>query len=296
MNSFYSNTFIPVNGITAKPNRRRAAAPPSPTPSQALLARFNVRVVGQGKPPLLFCNGFGCNQHVWRHLTAALAPRYQLVHFDYVGTGEADPDAYEPAKYASLAGYAEDVVAICQALDLREAVIIGHSVGASIAMLAAVAAPEHFAKAVLVAASPCYLNEPGYYGGFERTDVEELLTLFAANGNSWANPFAELLMGPVGQGSAMEELAGFFCEMHPVVAQQLAHATFWADNRAEVPHLRLPALVLQCAHDVAVPASVAHYLRDHLPQGTLVQLNATGHCPHLSAPLETLAALEAFLA
>jgi sigma-B regulation protein RsbQ len=278
----------------ARPNRRPRAAAPA-TPEQALLARFNVQVIGQGKPPLLFCNGFGCSQHVWRHLTAALAARYQLVLFDYVGTGDADLAAYEPAKYARLEGYAEDVVAICRALDLREAVIVGHSVGASIAMLAAAAAPEHFAKAVLLAASPCYLNEPGYHGGFDRADVEQLLTLFEAEGHSWANPFAQLLMGPRNTGSAMEELAGFFCEMHPVVARQLAHATFWADNRADVPRLRLPTLVLQCAHDIAVPVAVAHYLRDHLPQGTLVQLQATGHCPHLSAPLETLAALDAFL-
>ena len=284
------------SGLRANPNRRRATTSQNVSPQQALLTRFNVHVVGQGKTPLLFCNGFGCNQQVWRHLTAALASRYKLVLFDYVGTGGADPAAYDPLKYARLEGYAEDVVDICRALDLREAIIIGHSVGANIAVLAATAAPEHFAKAVLLAASPCYLNEPGYHGGFDRADVEQLLTLFEADKNAWANPFAHLLMGPTNTGSAMEELAGFFCEMHPVVARQLAHATFWADNRADLCRLHLPTLVLQCAHDIAVPTSVANYLRDHLPQSTLVQLNATGHCPHLSAPLETLTALEAFLA
>jgi sigma-B regulation protein RsbQ len=266
------------------------------TETAALLARFNVHVIGEGKPPLIFCNGFGCNQHVWRYLTAALATRYQLVLFDYVGTGGADLTAYDPPKYACLNGYAQDVVAICRALNLRDAIIIGHSVGASIAMLAAIAAPKHFTKAILLAASPCYLNEPGYCGGFDLADVEQLLTFFTADDHAWANPFAQLLLGPTNTGTAMEELSGFFCEMDPMVARQLARVTFLSDNRADVPLLRLPTLVLQCAHDVAVPREAAAYLLDQLPQGTLVQLQATGHCPHLSAPMETLAAMEAFLA
>lgn len=283
----------------SRPTRPEQHVPASMAPGTdtvSLLARFNVRVLGEGKPPLIFCNGFGCSQHVWRYLTAALATRYQLVLFDYVGTGDADPLAYDPLKYAHLHGYAQDVVAICQALDLREAVIVGHSVGATIAMLAAIAAPGHFAKAVLMGASPCYLNKPGYHGGFDLPDVEQLLALFAADDHAWANPFAHLLLGPTNTGSAMEELSGFFCEMDPVVARQLARVTFLADNRADVPLLRLPTLIIQCSHDIAVPREVAAYMLNHLPQGTLVQLQATGHCPHLSAPMETLAALESFLA
>ena len=302
MKSFSSDFISFAPDFMLHDSRLLQPARPTPTPAPhaagaaALLARFNVRVLGEGKPPLIFCNGFGCNQHVWRYLTAALATRYQLVLFDYVGTGKADPTAYDPIKYASLHGYAQDVVAICQALNLHDAVIIGHSVGATIAMLAAIEAPEHFAQVVLLAASPCYLNEPGYRGGFDLADVEQLLTLFADDDHAWANPFAQLLLGPTSTGSAMEELAGLFCEMDPVVARQLARVTFLADNRADVPQLRLPTLVLQCSHDMAVPREVATYLLDHLPQGTLVQLQATGHCPHLSAPMETLAALESFLA
>ncbi|MBO2008844.1 alpha/beta fold hydrolase [Hymenobacter negativus] len=283
---------IPASGAR---KRRLQTEHPQLLPHQEVMARFNVRVIGRDKPPLLFCNGFGCNQHVWRYLTAALATNYQLVLFDYIGTGGADLAAYDPTKYASLDGYAQDVVDICRALDLQGATIIGHSVGATIAMLAANAAPEHFTKVVLVAASPCYLNEPGYRGGFDLADVEQLLTLFDAADHSWANPFASLLMGPTNAASAMEELAGFFCEMNPTVACQLARVTFLADNRADVARLNLPTLVLQCTHDIAVPPEVAAYLLHHLPQGTLVQLQAMGHCPHLSAPTETLAALEAFL-
>jgi sigma-B regulation protein RsbQ len=279
----------------SQPARPASTSPSRAADAASLLARFNVQVLGEGKPPLIFCNGFGCNQHVWRYLTAALATRYQLVLFDYVGTGGADPTAYDPVKYASLHGYAQDVVGICQALNLHDAVIVGHSVGATIAMLAAIAAPEHFAQAVLLAASPCYLNKPGYHGGFDLADIEQLLALFADDDHAWANPFSQLLMGPTNTSSAMEELTGLFCEMDPVVARQLARVTFLADNRADIARLRLPTLVLQCSHDMAVPREAAAYLLDHLPQGTLVQLQATGHCPHLSASMETLAALEAYL-
>jgi sigma-B regulation protein RsbQ len=293
--TYFEPDFISIGQRNSRPNRQ-LAAPVAPKAADALLTRFNVRVIGHGKPPLVFCNGFGCNQNVWRYLTAALATRYQLVLFDYVGTGAADPAAYEPLKYACLHGYAQDVVAICQALHLQDAVIIGHSVGATIAMLAAIAAPDHFAKAVLIAASPCYINAPGYHGGFDLTDIEQLLTLFSADDHTWANPFAQLLLGPTNMGTAMEELSGFFCEMDPVVARQLARVTFLADNRADVPLLTIPTLVLQCAHDLAVPQEAAAYLLDHLHHGKLVQMQATGHCPHLSAPVETLAAMEAFLA
>jgi sigma-B regulation protein RsbQ len=266
------------------------------TPGQvAVIKRFNVNVIGAGKPTLLFCNGFNCNQHIWNYLTPALATRHQLVLFDQMGTGNSDVSAYDSAKYASLAGYAQDVVDICQALELREVVIIGHSVGAMIAMLAAIQAPQYFAKAVLVAATPCYLNEPGYYGGFERGDMLDLLAEMRGNYESWANTFATLLIGQDQPASLGYELAGYFCQADPTIAREFAHMSFLADNRADVPHLQLPTLLLQCSDDVAVPAEVGDYLAAHLPQGTLITLEATGHCPHLSAPREVLAAMRDFI-
>jgi sigma-B regulation protein RsbQ len=284
------------SGLHHRPQRRRRLTPLVSEPSSSdVLTRLNVRVLGQGKPPMLFCNGFGCSQQVWRYLTAALATTHQLVLFDYPGTGGAQPVAGAPVQYGDLAGYVADVLAICQALNLPPAVIVGHSVGATIAMLAAIAAPQQFPQVVLLAASPSYLNLPGYRGGFDRPDLEQMLLGFDTDDHAWANPLAEMLQGNASTASTMEELAGFFCEMNPDIARQLARVTFLADNRADIPRLLQPTLVLQCAHDMAVPEEVTAYWRGHLPHGQVVQLPTTGHCPHLSAPTETIHAIMAFL-
>ncbi|TGE10538.1 alpha/beta fold hydrolase [Hymenobacter fodinae] len=260
-----------------------------------LLQRNKVRVIGSGEQVLLFCHGFGCSQHIWRYLTTSLATRYKLVLFDYVGSGESDLQAYEPVKYSSLEGYAQDIVDICQVLNLRDVVLVGHSIGATIAMLAAIQEPAYFAKCIMLAPSPCYTNEPGYHGGFEREDVHQLLQLMDADYSSWANMFATILMGARNESSLGEELAGFFCNTDPQIAKQFATTAFLADNRAEVPLLNIPTLILQCSQDAVAPEEVGEYLHAHLPQSTLVKLQATGHCPHLSAPLETLTAMETFL-
>jgi sigma-B regulation protein RsbQ len=260
-----------------------------------VLQRNHVRVIGQGKPPLLLCNGFGCSQHIWDYLLPTLASTHQVICFDQVGTGESDLRAYDPLKYATLAGYAQDVVEICQVLDLRDVVLVGHSAGAMIGLLAAVQAPHYFAKAVLLAASPCYVNEPGYYGGFERADVLEVLAAMEHNYYSWAGQFANLLIGPGYASAVGETLTSYFCQADSAIARQFARVAYLADSRASVPLLRLPTLLVQCSEDVAVPAEVGAYLLAHLPQAQLVTLAATGHCPHLSAPLETLAAMQTFL-
>lgn len=259
------------------------------------MRRNQVRIIGEGKPSLLLCNGFGCSQQIWNYLLPALTRTHQVICFDQVGTGESDFSAYDPHKYATLEGYARDVVEICQVLDLRDTVLVGHSAGAMIGLLAAVQAPEHFAKAVLLAASPCYVNEPGYYGGFERADVLEVLASMEGNYYSWAGQFANLLIGPGYASSVGEELTNYFCQADSAIARQFAHVAYLADSRAMLSRLGLPILLVQCSDDVAVPAEVGDYLLAHLPQAQLITLAATGHCPHLSAPLETLAAMQSFL-
>lgn len=260
-----------------------------------VLARHSVRVIGEGKPPMLLCNGFGCTQHIWHYLTTALAVQHQVIVFDYVGSGESDRSVYTPQKYATLAAYAQDVVDICQALNLHGAVLVGHSVGATIAMLAAIAAPQHFAKTVLLAPSPCYINEPGYYGGFEWADLLQVLAAMDEDYQGWALAFADSLMGPTSIASLGEELASSFCNTDSTIARQFARVAFLSDNRADVSRLQLPTLVVQCLDDVASPPEVGAYFLAHLPQGELVTLNTSGHCPHLSAPLQTLLAIQAFV-
>jgi sigma-B regulation protein RsbQ len=289
-------TYSTLSATSTPPELASGAGPLLEEQRHRILKRHSVRIIGQGKPPMLFCNGFGCNQRIWQYLTTALAVHHQVIVFDYVGSGESDLTAYDPQKYATLAGYARDVVEICQALELREATLVGHSVGATIAMLAAIEAPQHFAKTVLLAPSPYYLNEPGYYGGFERADLLDVLATMEADYKGWTMAFADLLMGPTNASSLGEELASFFCETDSTIAKQFAHVTFLSDHRADVGQLHTPTLVVQCTDDVAGPPEVGAYLLRHLPQAQLVTLNTSGHCPHLSAPLETLAAIRAFAA
>ena len=266
-----------------------------PTSAVSVLKRLNVNVIGDKKPPLLFCNGFNCNQHIWNYLTPALSRHYQLILFDQIGTGGSDVSTYNSRHYATLAGYAHDVVEICQALDLRDAVLVGHSIGAMIGMLAAVQAPQHFSKVVLMAATPCYINEPGYYGGFELADLLSLLADMDRSYQSWATNFATLLLGPEQPPSLGYELAGYFCQADPTIARHFARLSFLADSRPDLPHLHLPTLLLQCTEDIAVPDEVNAYMLAHLPQAQLVKLSTTGHCPHLSAPREVVAAMREFI-
>ena len=263
---------------------------------RAILERNNVRVFGSGEQVMMLCNGFGCSQHIWSRLTTALSMRYRLVVFDYVGSGGSDFMAYSPERYATLTGYAQDVVDICRALDLRDVILVGHSIGASIAMLATIAAPRYFSHLIALAASPYFLNDADYYGGFSKEDVEQLLGLMQVDHDSWANLFANLLLGAENDALLAKELAQHFCNADSRIAQQFAHVTFLSDCRPDMAYVPVPTLLVQCSQDIAAPSEVGDYLLSHIPNATLVTLSTTGHCPHLSAPLETLDAMEAFLA
>lgn len=264
-------------------------------PTHDVLKRHNVRVLGTGSSTLLLCNGYGCSQQVWNYLIPTLAAQNRLVLFDQMGAGQSDTTAYEAQKYATLHGYVQDIVAICQALDLRQLTIIGHSEGAMVALLATIQAPHYFSKAVLLTASPCHVNKPGYYGGFEEQDIQEMLTAMDKNYRQWATTFALLLMGQCQPVALSHELATHFCEIDAVMAKQATRISFLSDHRADLAHVSVPTLLLQCQDDVAVPSEVNDYMVAHLPYARLVMLEASGHCPHLSAPLEVLAALQEFI-
>ncbi|RZK32327.1 MAG: alpha/beta hydrolase [Hymenobacter sp.] len=291
----FTSGLAPLAAATPRLPYPAPTPPTVPLTKEQVLRRNNVRIVGHGKPPMLLCNGFGYNQRLWQPLVAALAQQHQVILFDHVGTGESDLTAYDFDKYAQLAGYAQDMLDICRVLELEGAVLVGHSVGSTIALLAASQAPAYFTQVVLLTPSPCYLNGPGYYGGYERADLEQLLTLLATDYRSWANLFVDLLLGPLALSSLAEELHHCLSPTASPMAQQFARVTFLSDHRADVPRLHLPTLVVQCPEDFIAPAQVGDYLVAHLPQAQLVTLSAAGHCPQLSAPLETLAALRTFL-
>ncbi|RYZ62508.1 MAG: alpha/beta hydrolase [Chitinophagaceae bacterium] len=264
--------------------------------TQSILARNNVNITGKGKKPMVFAHGFGCDQHMWRHLVPAFENDFKIILFDYVGAGKSDIAAYNPERYASLQGYAQDVLDICEALDLQDVIFVGHSVSAMIGLLAANKEPRYFNRLIMVGPSPGYINDGDYIGGFERKDIEGLLDTMEKNYIGWANFLAPAIMGHKDRPYLGEELAESFCSTDPVIAKQFAQATFFSDNRRDLKQVKVPSLVLQCSDDIIAPLSVGAYLEKNLPHSTVKIMKATGHCPHLSEPEETITLIRAYLA
>lgn len=251
-----------------------------------ILARNHVRVEGTSGPVLLFAHGFGCNQTMWNRITPAFAATHRQVLFDYVGSGQSDISAFKATRYANLQGYAQDLLEVCDALDLHQGVtFVGHSVSCTVGMLAAIARPQLFERMVLLGPSPCFLNHPpDYLGGFEREDLNDLLTLMDQNYMGWANYLAPVASGQDASGTISGELSNSFCSTDPVVARVFAQATFFADHRADLPHVQPPCLVLQHRHDALAPLSVGDFVHAQLPHSTLKVLDVSGHCAHMSHP------------
>ncbi len=258
--------------------------------------RNNVTVLGPpDAQPLVFAHGYGCDQNMWRLIAPRFAERYRIVLFDYVGAGGSELSAYEPARYASLAGYAQDVLDVCAALELTGVVFVGHSVSAMIGVLASIAEPERFDRLVLVAPSPRYLDDPPYAGGFSAEDIAELLDSLDSNYLGWSSAIAPVIMGNPDRPELGDELTASFCRTDPDIAARFARVTFLSDNRADLPRVTTPSLVLQCAHDAIAPPSVGRYTADAIPDCQFVLLEVTGHCPHLSDPQLTADAIADFL-
>ena len=261
------------------------------------LERNNVVEHGpQDGRPMVFAHGFGCDQNMWRFVWPEFAEGHRIVLFDHVGAGGSDASAFDRDRYASLQGYADDVLEICHELDLTDVVFVGHSVSAMIGVLAAVAEPERFGRLVLVGPSPRYIDDEDYAGGFTREDIEGLLESMDSNYLGWSGAMAPVIMGNADRPELGDELTNSFCRADPEIARHFARVTFTSDNRADLPRVRTPSLVLQCADDVIAPDAVGEYVDRQLPDSRLVRLRATGHCPNLSAPDETVGAIEAFLA
>jgi sigma-B regulation protein RsbQ len=258
--------------------------------------QHNVRVLGPDDgQPMLLAHGYGCDQNMWRFVVPQFTDRYRVVLFDHIGAGGSDLSAYQPARHATLDGYAADVVELCESLALRDVIFVGHSVSAMMGVLAAAAAPSLFSSLVLVAPSPRFIDDDGYVGGFSRRDIEELLGSLDSNYLGWSSAIAPVIMGRPDRPDLEQELEGSFCRTDPEIARRFAHVTFLSDNRADLERVQTPTLVLQCTDDVLAPVAVGEYVRDHMPNATMTLLTATGHCPHLSAPQETADAIHRFL-
>jgi sigma-B regulation protein RsbQ len=262
------------------------------------LIRNNVTVLDGDGPVLLYAHGFGCNQNMWDRVTPAFSSSCKQVLFDYVGSGRSDIAAFDSDKYANLSGYAQDVLDVCDALDLKSGVIfVGHSVSCSIGLLASIARPSLFAKLILIGPNPCFVNHtPEYVGGFEKEDLEGLLALMDQNYIGWANYLAPVVSAQDETGAVTAELSESFCSTDPQATKVFARTTFFSDNRADLPKVTVPCLILQHRTDTLAPVSVGEYVHAHLDGSTLKVLEVQGHCSHMSEPTLVIDAMREFLA
>ncbi|MDT8861390.1 alpha/beta hydrolase [Alkalihalobacillus sp. MEB130] len=263
---------------------------------QNIINRNNVQIRGKGTRSMLFAPGFGCDQSVWNSITRTFEDEFQIILFDYVGSGQSDLQAYDVERYRTLDGYAQDILDVCSALDIEETILVGHSVGSMIGMLASLKQPEYFKHLIMIAPSPCYLNDPPhYFGGFEKDQLIGLIDMMEKNYIGWATMFAGTLLNDSNRVEIKQELEQRFCSTDPIIARQFAEATFFSDNRLDLPNVTVPSLILQCSDDIIAPSFVGEYLHDHLPSSTLTKMEATGHCPHLSHPEETVTTIRNYL-
>lgn len=260
-----------------------------------IVVRNNVTILGQGDQPLIFAHGFGCDQNMWRFITPAFMDKYQIILFDYVGSGNSDINAYSSEKYQSLQGYVQDLLDIIETLSLQKSIFVGHSISAMIGLLASIQHPDYFKKLIMIGPSPCYLNDDGYRGGFERSDIAELLDMMEMNFTGWASYMAPIAMSNPEQPALTQELKQTFIAADPIIAKEFAEVTFLSDHRSELPKVSIPSLIIQCSEDSIVPIGVGDYLHQHLKNSTLQLLEAKGHYPHISHPNETIQCIADFL-
>ncbi|GIT79615.1 hydrolase [Leifsonia sp. LS1] len=265
--------------------------------SARILSRSSVRVQGAATGrPLVFAHGFGCSQEMWRLVAPAFEAEHPVVLFDLVGSGSSDLAAYDAGTYDSLHGYADDVIEIAETLDLHDAVLVGHSVSAMIGVLAASRRPDLFGALALVSPSPRYVDDVDYRGGFSQADIDALLDALDRNYLGWSAAIAPQIMGNPGTPALGDELTESFCRTDPEIARRFAQVTFLSDNRRDLAKAGVPTLVLQCSEDIIAPVEVGRYVHESIPGSVFVQLEATGHCPHLSSPREVIDAVRGFLA
>jgi sigma-B regulation protein RsbQ len=261
----------------------------------SVIDRNNVHLQGFGDRAMVFAHGFGCDQNMWRFVAPEFEKDFRVVLFDHVGAGGSDLSAYDPRKYSTLSGYADDVVEIGNELSLKDAVFVGHSVSAMIGVLASLKAPGMFGRLVLVGPSARYIDDVGYVGGFSEKQIEELLEFLEDNHMGWSAAMAPTIMGNPDRPELGEELTNSFCRTDPEIAKAFARVTFKSDNRADLPKVSVPTLILQCKEDIIASMQVGEFVHRQIPGSEMVVLDATGHCPNLSAPKEVVSAMQTFV-
>ena len=262
---------------------------------EKLITRNNITIHGNGHKAMLLVHGYGCDQNMWRFITPQFKKDYKIILIDLVGSGKSDENAYDYDKYSSLDGYADDIVEICDALDLKNLTFVGHSVSAMIGVLANLKRPAIFEKLIMIGPSPRYINDTDYYGGFSQDDIDELIETLESNYLGWSSAMAPVIMGNADKPELAEELEQSFCQNNPDIAKHFARVTFLGDNRSDLGKLTTETLILQCNSDVIASMEVGKYVHKYVSNSEFVLLDAIGHCPHLSAPKQTIEAMKNYL-
>jgi len=260
-----------------------------------IIKRNNIHRFGSGSQTMMFAHGYGCDQNMWRFVAPRFEKDFKILLFDHVGSGQSDESAYDFEKYNSLQGYANDIIEICEALELKEVIFVGHSVSCMIGLLAAKARPELFSKLIMIGPSPGYINDGEYFGGFSAEDIENLISTLESNYLGWSEHIAPVIVGDADQPEFSKELENSFCRMNPAIGKHFAKVTFTSDNRADLPDIPHPVLVVQSHPDAIAPVETGKYVAEHIPKCTYVELNSAGHCPHLTAPDKTITAMANYL-
>lgn len=263
--------------------------------ADTIAERNNVRIIGEGSRTLMFAHGFGCDQQTWRLVIPGFKDDFKIVLFDYVGAGRSDLSAYDSKRYSTLSGYAEDIIEVCNELQLKDVIFIGHSVSSMIGLLAVLKQPSFFSKIIFIGPSPRYINDAGYHGGIERSDLESLLEVMDNNYLGWSRSVAPSIMGNADHPELAEGLTESFCRTDPGIAKQFARVTFLSDNRRDLPLSPIPSLTIQCQDDFLTSETVAKYIYEHTPGNQMTILDSSGHCPHLSDPEGVIDAIKNFI-
>jgi sigma-B regulation protein RsbQ len=260
-----------------------------------LIARNNITIHGTGSKSMFLVHGYGCDQNMWRFITPQFKDDYKIILIDLVGSGKSDESLYDYDKYSSLEGYAADVIEVCDALNLKDVCFVGHSVSAMIGLLAAIKRPSLFEKLIMVCPSPRYINGDNYVGGFSQNDIDDLMKTLDSNYLGWSSAMAPVIMGNADRPELAAELEASFCQNNPKIAKHFAKVTFLGDNRSDLKKLSTDTLIIQSKTDAIASIKVGQFVHDHIANSKLEVLETTGHCPHLSAPKQTIEAMKQYL-
>lgn len=260
-----------------------------------LIARNNITIHGTGRKSMFLVHGYGCDQNIWRFITPQFKDDYKIILIDLVGSGKSDVNLYDYDKYSSLQGYATDIIEICDALNLKDVCLVGHSVSAMIGLLAAIKRPSLFKKLIMIGPSPRYINDADYFGGFSQNDIDDLMDTLDSNYLGWSSAMAPVIMDNLDRPELATELEESFCQNNPKIASHFAKVTFLGDNRSDLKKLTTDTLIIQSKNDAIASVKVGEFVHENISNSKLVILETMGHCPHLSAPNQTIEAMKQYL-